>query len=430
MRTPASPAPASGGRTGPRLLVLSQLYPRAAQPGAGLFVRERMLRVAHQLPVVVVSPVPWFPLQGLIRRFRPHFRPPAPRFEHRDGVDVHFPRYLSVPGAAKGLDGWLMALGCRRLLRRLRADPGFDLIDAHFGYPDGLAAGLLGRWLGVPVTVTLRGTEPRLMRSRGGRRRLAAALARASRVLTVSDSLRRLALAAGVEPGRVQVVPNGVDTGKFRPLHRAQARADLGLPEAAPVLISVGTLVERKGFHRVIELLPALRRAHPGLRYLIVGGSGPEGDCGAELRARVRELGLEETVRFLGAYPPESLRLPLSAADVFVLATRNEGWANVFLEAMACGLPVVTTDVGGNREVVAGPELGEVVPFGDGAALAAALQRALGRPWDRAAIRAHAEANGWEGRVETLVAAFRELAAAPAPEGALRPGAAGAGEGS
>ena len=423
MTRPANPLAASGdgGPAGrPRVLVLSQLYPRTGQPGAGLFVRERMVRVAHHLPLVVVSPVPWFPLQGLIRRFRPHFRPPAPRRERQDGVEVYFPRYLSVPGLAKGLDGWLMALGCWRLLRRLRREPGFDLIDAHFAYPDGFGAGLLGRWFGVPVTVTLRGTEPRLLGSATGGRLLRTALARASRIFTVSDSLRQVALAAGSDPERVQVVPNGVDTHKFHPVDKDQARRQLGLPPDAPVLVSVGTLVERKGFHRVIELLPRLRRAHPGLRYLIVGGAGPEGDWEARLRQQVRDLGLADTVRFLGPLSPEELRVPLSAADLFVLATRNEGWANVFLEAMACGLPVVTTDVGGNREVVRDSTLGRVVPFGDSESLANAVAEGLATCWDRGAIARHAVANGWEKRVDSLVSAFRELAGDPEVNGGSR----------
>jgi teichuronic acid biosynthesis glycosyltransferase TuaC len=147
----------------------------------------------------------------------------------------------------------------------------------------------------------------------------------------------------------------------------------------------------------------------PNLHYLIVGGPSPEGDMCEALRAQVASLGLQDCVHFLGPLPPEQLCGPLSAADVFVLATRNEGWANVFLEAMACGLPVVTTDVGGNAEVVCRPDLGAVVPFGDGAALRAAMAAALSQPWDRAAIRAHAAANTWATRVEVLTAAFRAL---------------------
>jgi glycosyltransferase involved in cell wall biosynthesis len=166
----------------------------------------------------------------------------------------------------------------------------------------------------------------------------------------------------------------------------------------------------------VIELLPALRQRHPGLVYLIIGGGGPEGDMGAALRAQVAALGLENTVRFLGALAPDQLSLPLSAADVFVLATRNEGWANVLLEAMACGLPVVTTDVGGNAEVVCRPDLGRIVPFGNATALQQAIDQALVTAWGRVAIRRYAQDNAWDGRVERLVGLFQTLvAASPAP---------------
>jgi glycosyltransferase involved in cell wall biosynthesis len=276
------------------------------------------------------------------------------------------------------------------------------------------------------VTVTLRGTEARLVRSYRGRRRVAAALRRASRIFTVSDSLRRLALEVGAEPERVAVVPNGVDTERFHPVDRDEARRALGISPDAQVLISVGTLVERKGFHRVIELLPELRERFPELVYLVVGGAGPEGDMGAELRRQAETLGVAEAVHFLGPKAPDELRGPLSAADLFVLPTRNEGWANVFLEAMACGLPVIATDVGGNREVVASPALGTIVPFGDRDALAAAVAEGLGAAWDREAIEGYARSNGWEDRVARLAAAFREVAGTREPvPGDVRPREAG-----
>jgi len=168
-------------------------------------------------------------------------------------------------------------------------------------------------------------------------------------------------------------------------------------------------LVERKGFHRVIEQLPGLLEQYPKLRYLIVGGGGPEGDWRSRLESQVRQLQLTSVVTFLGPLPPDELKGPLSASDVFVLATRNEGWANVFLEAMACGLPVVTTDVGGNQEVVCDSKLGMIVPFGDGYALSQALRSALSKPWDRLVIRQYAEANDWQTRVNRLYQLFALL---------------------
>lgn len=396
-------------QAGPHIVVFSTLFPSAAQPQAGVFIRERMFRVGAELPLTVVAPVPWFPFQSLLRLVRPHFRPDVPRIEMQQGVTVLHPRFLSVPGLFKNLDGLLMALGARGTLARLRREGRLDVLDAHFGYPDGYAASLLARWLKVPFTVTLRGTETRHARTPGLRERLRAALERADRVFSVSTSLAELAAGLGIARDKLQVVGNGVDTRKFHPVDRAEARRALGIAEDAKVLISVGGLTERKGFHRVIELLPALRRELPDLMFLIIGGASAEGDWGPQLRQQVSELGLADCVRFLGTMPPDALKQPLSAADVFVLATRNEGWANVFLEAMACRLPVVTTDVGGNREVVCRDTLGTVVPFGDPAALQAALSSALVRDWDRDAVLAYARENEWDGRVSALVAAFRTL---------------------
>lgn len=398
----------------PRLIVFSSLFPSSAQPTAGLFIRERMFRVGRKLPLVVVSPRPWFPGQGLIRRFRPHYRPMPPKLEIQDGFEVHFPRFLAIPGLFRGLDSLSMAWASHRLVRRLKAR-GHNLIDAHFAYPDGHAAIKLGRWLGLPVTVTLRGTEMPQSRTPALVPRLREVFRDADRVITVSDSLRRLALSLGLPEARGQVVGNGVDADKFTPAPRQEARSRYRLPETARVLITVGGLVERKGFHRVIACLPELLKAHPELHYLVVGGPCPEGDMSQALRTQARALGVEERVHFLGPIAPADLKWPLSAADVFVLSTRNEGWANVILEAMACGLPVVASDVGGNAEVVCRPELGEIVPFDDHAALAGALERALAAKWNHREIRAYAEDNSWDNRVTQLVQLFgRMLAQSPA----------------
>ena len=402
----AEARPAESGQVD--LVVFSSLFPSTARPGAGLFIRERMFRVARHRPLAVVSPQPWFPGQSLIRMLRPGYRPQAPALEIQQGIRVYHPRFLSVPGWLRQFDGWSMALGSFFLLRRLKAE-GARLIDAHFAYPDGEAATRLGRWLGLPVTITLRGTEVPHSRNPVLRPRMARALQQAARVFSVSDSLRQLALQLGVAADKTEVVGNGVDTTRFYPLDRQATRAELGIPQDAEVLVSVGGLVERKGMHRVIDCLPALLERHPDLHYLVAGGGSPEGDMRAELDAQVKRLGLTDRVRLLGNLPPDALKTSLSAADVFVLATRNEGWANVFLEAMACGLPVVTTDVGGNAEVVCRAELGTIVPFGDPAALQQALDAALAKDWDRDAILEYAQANQWDTRVAQLLRAFDRI---------------------
>lgn len=300
-----------------------------------------------------------------------------------------------------------MALGSLLTLIKLRKQ--FTIIDAHFAYPDGYAATLLGKWLKIPVTITLRGTEVPLSKMPRRKARLLRALENASRVFSVSDSLKQHVVFLGAQSDKIRVVGNGIDLVKFYPLVKSAARAELNIPEDARVLISVGALVDRKGFHRVIEVLPALVAKYPELIYLIVGGDSPEGNIRERLERQVKTLKLEKNVRFLGAYPSEQLKLPLSAADLFVLATANEGWANVFLEAMACGLPVITTEVGGNKEVVNDPGLGKVVPFGDPAALSAALLQGFETAWDRSSIIQYARENAWDTRVKLLVEEFQRI---------------------
>lgn len=393
----------------PKLVVFSSLYPSQVRPTAGVFIRERMSKVAEQLPLVVVSPVPWFPLQGLIRLCLPEFRPQPATFEQQQGIDVHYPRFFSIPGLLKSWDGLFMALGSFWTLFRLRKQFHFNIIDAHFAYPDGYAATLLGKWFAVPVTITLRGTEVPQSKLPHLKKRLLQALNNATQVFSVSESLKNHVVVLGADAGKIQCIGNGVDIQKFHPVDKQLARLQLDLPEDAKVLISVGGLVDRKGFHRVLEVLPELLKQHPKLVYLIVGGPSPEGYITDRLQRQVSELGLTQHVRFLGALPSDQLKTPLSASDVFVLATANEGWANVFLEAMACGLPVITTDVGGNAEVVNDEALGSIVPFGDSKALQAALSAALDKNWDKAAILKYAEDNTWQQRVDRLVFEFRRL---------------------
>ena len=251
----------------PRIIVFSTLFPHPGSPRAGVFIRERMFRVGKHLPIVVVGPQPWFPFQNLIRIWRPYFRPAAPDFEIQDGVEVYHPRFFCIPGLLKWLDGLFMAMSSFLTLRRLRSRFRFNLLDAHFAYPDGYCATLLGKWFKVPVTITLRGTEvPRSLFPQR-RNRLITAIERADRVFSVSGSLKTHVQSLGASGDKIRVVGNGVDTAKFYPMDRMEARLELGLPEEAFILISVGGLVERKGFHRVIALLPDLKTKFSNLIY-------------------------------------------------------------------------------------------------------------------------------------------------------------------
>ena len=391
----------------PKLLVFSSLFPSQVRPNAGVFIRERMFRVGKYIPIIVVSPVPWFPFQEIIRYWCPQFRPQPSCYEEQEGVQVYYPRFFSIPGLLKSCDGFFMAVGALPTLLKLKKK--FTIIDAHFAYPDGYAATLLGKWLNKPVTITLRGTEVPLAKIPGRKEKLLTALVYATQVFSVSDSLKQFVVSLGANGDKIQVIGNGIDVIKFQPIAKSTARAALSISEGAMVLVSVGALVDRKGFHRVIDLLPELVSQYPNLIYLIIGGDSPEGNIRIKLERQVEVLNLKKHVRFLGAYSSDQLKVPLSAADLFVLATANEGWANVFLEAMACGLPVITTDVGGNKEVIVNSELGTVVPFADSQRLLSAISNGLDKSWNIPLILKYAQNNAWDYRVKILVDNFNRI---------------------
>jgi teichuronic acid biosynthesis glycosyltransferase TuaC len=378
-----------------RLLVFSTVYPNAAQPHHGVFVRERMRGLPSDVEAVVVAPTPWFPF---VSGLRPGFRPAVPREEVQDGVRVLHPRFLSFPGILKCLDGVLLALGSLPALLRLRRTFRFEAIDAHFVYPEGLAAALLGGLFRVPVLITLRGMLPLLVPYRLRRPQLRWALRRADRVIAVAESLKADAVALGIPPERVRVIENGIDADLFRPHERGDrngARRALGLPEGGQILVSVGTLAPRKGFHLVIEALPALAERFPEIRFAIVGGAGAEGAMEQELRSLSERLGVAERVIFAGPRQRAELAAWYSAADLSVLASAHEGCPNVVLEALACGTPVVATPVGGIPEILSDPDAGllveRTVP-----ALTAALATALSRSWDRDKVCARVADRTWQ----------------------------------
>lgn len=370
-----------------RVLSFTSLYPNPGQPVNGIFVENRLRHLAAtgQVELRVVAPVPWFPSGhpafGQWARFA-H----APARETRHGIPVWHPRYAVIPKLGMSAAPLLMYLGARGLVRRLRQEQDFDLIDAHYFYPDGVAAALLAREMGKPLVVTARGTDLNLIpRHALPRRQIAWAAGRAAAIITVCEALARPLLEMGVPESKICVLRNGVDLVAFRPGDRAAARSALGVE--GRVLASVGLLIERKGHHLVIEALKDL----PGTTLLIAGG-GPDR---AALEALARRLGVAERVRFLGELPQDRLAQVYGAADALVLASSREGWANVLLEAMACGTPVVATDVWGTREVVTRPEAGVLVAERSAGGVAEGVGRLFAALPDRAATRAYAELFDW-----------------------------------
>ncbi len=385
-----------------KILTLSSLYPNPVQEVHGVFVENRLrnfLRVSGAA-ARVVAPVPWFPLSG--RRFG-HYGALAevPRFDERHGIPVYHPRYLMIPKLGMNLQPFTMALAVQPVLRAiLNEGYEFDVIDSHYFYPDGVAAALLGRRLGKPVTITARGTDLNLIpRYAVPRRLIRWAAEQAAALITVSQGLKDRLVDLGVAPDRVTVLRNGVDLATFRPADRAAVRTRLGVE--GPVVLSVGNLLPLKGHHLVIEALAGIPAAT-----LLVVGEGPERGA---LEALARDRGLADRVRLLGRVPHDQLAEIYSAADVLVLASSREGWPNVLLESMACGTPVAACRVGGAPEVVTAPEAGILLDERAVDAVGAGIRRLLEAPPDRAATRAYAEGFDWDETARGLNVLFQDV---------------------
>jgi len=386
-----------------RILTFSTLFPNEAQPHHGIFVENRLRHLVGTGAVesVVVAPAPYFPSSApRFGRWSTYAR--IPRLERRNGVTIHHPRYPVIPRFGTNLAPALLAAASLATIQRIRREGyDFDLIDAHYMYPDGVAAALLGAWLGKPVVVTARGTDVNLIPKQFLPRRLIQrTLKHVAGAIAVSEALKDALVALGSSPEDVTVLRNGVDLDLFVPCDRRVARERLSLRQPT-TLLSVGHLIERKGHDLVVGALPHLPEC-----LLLVVGEGPERAALAELSAR---LGVADRVRFLGARPHHELPELYGAADALVLASSREGWANVLLEAMACGTPVVASNIWGNPEVVRSPAAGRLMPERSPAGVAQAVRALFETLPDRTATRRYAEEFSWDETSRGQIALFRRI---------------------
>ena len=377
-----------------RLLTFSTLFPNAAQPNHGIFVENRLRHLLADMPVqaTVLAPTWWFP--STAPRFGPWAAYAAvPREEHRHGIDIHHPRALTVPKLGMYTAPYALYRAALAWLRpRIAAGYDFDAIDAHYLYPDGVAALWLAQALGKPVAITARGSDVTELPDHAIPRRLIQrTIAGADALISVSAGLKARLVELGAPPDKVTVLRNGIDTTAFHPGpwpgfgDRVAARARLGLTR--PTLISVGGLIPRKRHHLTIAAMASL----PDWDLLIVG-AGPEHGA---LEALAAERGLSGRVRLLGPRPHAELPAYYGAADAMVLASSREGWANVLLESMACGTPVIASDIPGNPEVVQRRAAGLIVGENSADGIAAAVRDLAAAPPDRTETRRYAEGFGW-----------------------------------
>ncbi|HEX5184215.1 MAG TPA: glycosyltransferase [Allosphingosinicella sp.] len=380
------------------------MYPDSARPNLGLLIERQTLELATRpnVEIRVVAPI----LTPLLARFAPRRHPLAralrdlPERERWKGLDTWRPRAFRIPRMRRFTPA-LLARQLLPLLRRLRADFPFDLIDAEIFWPDGVAAMILASALGIPFSIKARGGGdiPLAPPAAWMRRQLVRAGEHAAGMLAVSEDLRAAMIALGLPAERIAVHLTGVDPSLFHPGDRAAAKAALGLP--GPILLVVGTLGPRKGQSLAIRMLRELPAAT-----LILVGWGP---VWRDLAAEAARLGVADRLRLLGSRPQAELPGLYRAADVTLLPSRSEGLANSLVESLACGTPVVTTLVFGAGDIVDRPEAGRIVAR-DPAAFAAAVRALIASPPAPESLAAATAAKfSWASNAEQLEAHLRAL---------------------
>lgn len=378
-----------------RVLVVTKIFPNAAEPLSAPFNRQQFAALARRCDVDVLATIPWYPGSRLLARWSSAGRLAAvPARETIEGLDVRHPRTLFLPRTGHGLWGPLYAASLAPEAVRWRGKA--DVVLGSWAYPDGFAAILLARALGVPAVVKLHGSDINMIAKIPGPRRLMAwALPRAHRVVAVSRALADEVAALGVPRDRLALVMNGVDAALFHPRPRADARRALGLPDG-PLAVFVGNLKVHKGVHDLLAAFEQAAARAPALRLAIVGG----GDERAAVAAAAERLG--DRLVVAGPRPLAEIPTWMAACDVLVLPSHAEGTPNVVLEALACGRRVVATAVGGIPDLITSPALGALVPPRDPDALADALAREAAAPYDPDEVARQGARGGWDASAAAL----------------------------
>lgn len=372
-----------------KLLILTNLYPLPWEPQRGMFNKQQFERLRNSFDVVMVIPLPF--LVWLQNRHQMAIM-------RRDNIYC-FP-YVYTPGFGRSFYHLWMWLALRlTVLSRLRA-LDIDVVLGSWLFPDGVVAAKLAGLLKRPYLLKAHGTDINVYLDHGARgATILRACHAAGHVIVVSQALRQALLARGVAEHKVTTLYNGVDHRLFHPAEQSLS------PDHKHHLLYVGNLKRDKG---IVELLEAfiLLKAQGGDYTLTIAGDGA---LRQELMATVSAHRLDDVVRFLGSVPHHQLPALMHAADLLCLPSHREGVPNVVLEAIACGLPVVATAVGGIPEVVNEGVNGLLVPVGDIPALQSAIQTAVGMSWSKQQIVASAAKYSWQHNIEVMVARLNDV---------------------
>jgi len=396
-----------------QVLMLTRLFPSQAFPAFGTFCLERAKALSAHADVRVMVPTPYYPpwLPG-----KPDWKKWVAverQVMASPDIPVTYPRYVSLPGTATWLQGVAMADSVRRELASHYGGWRPDVVDAHFAFPDGYAGVKLAQAIGVPSVVTCHGSDLRQYPAipiAGGMTRWT--LRHASRVISVSTDLLRRSTELGCSPERAVFLTNGVDPDKFAVRDKAECRQQLGLPQDRKIGVCVGYLIDLKDQSLLVRAVADIRNGGDSPPLIILVGDGPNRQ---RLQDEIAQLGLEKDVMLAGQRPHAEVAAWMGAADWLLLCSSSEGWATVYFEAMACGRPVLTSNVSSAKDAICQSAYGTVVEPRTPQAFAQAIQDAARRDFAPATLRAYAEGNSWQLWAQRAMGVFEAASADTKP---------------
>ena len=370
-----------------KVLFLSNLYPNLLEPTRAVYNKQKIDYLKKYCEITVVAPVFWFPFKSLFLGTTGNI----PFKETIDGLVVYHPKIFYIPKLFRIAYGFFYYLSIRSLMKDLFDKIDFDVIYSSWLYPDSFAAMKLAEVYHKPLQVEALGSDINIhCKSILRRRLIIGILKKACNIVVISEDLKEKLVRLKIPLEKIRVIYIGVDHTKFYPIEKNEARKRLGLPEKEKIILFIGNLIKIKGIGYLLEAFKLLKDSD--IKFYIIG----KGNLENSLQKMIGRLGLQNKVVMLGSCAHELVPLWMNASELVCVPSIMEGQPNVILEALACGIPVVASRLGGIPELVTDKKQGILTQPADAVSLKSALAEALSSTWDRGYISKSVTSFSWE----------------------------------
>lgn len=392
------------GQRNMKALVVTNVFPNSQQPNYGIFIKQRIKEMSQFCEIKVVAPTPYFPPIKISKKWYLFSKIPAR--EIYEDIKLFHPRWFVFPKIGTNISGVSFFFSIIGVIKKIQREFDFDLIDAHCIYPDGVGAVLAAKFLKKPIVLSARGTDINLYTQYPlVRKQIIATLNNADKIIAVSEALKNKINELGIDNSKIITIPNGIDTYRFRPLSKIEARKKLNLPFEKKIILSIGNLIEGKGFHHIINALDKIKKKEDIL-LVIIG----EGEYRKKIERLIKVLEISPYIKLVGAKPHEEIPWWYNAADIFCLYSQREGCPNVLLESLACGLPIIATDVGGIREIITSQDIGIILKHEENSEeLREAILEGLRRKWETKKLIEAVKNREWQKVGEKIFNVFKSI---------------------